>query len=62
VKLANLRHGGRVLGQKAATLQVPPLNGASESHVASPRSDSGGADCPIPRGIAILIEILAREA
>jgi hypothetical protein len=30
--------------------------------VASPHSDSSGADCRIPRGIAILIDILAREA
>ncbi len=34
----------------------------NESHVASCHSDSSGADCRIPRGIAILIEILAREA
>ena len=51
MKKANLRHGGRALG-----LSV------NESHVASPRSESSGADCRIPRGIAMLIDILAREA
>jgi hypothetical protein len=54
MKQANLHHGGRALGFSA--------NRGNQSHVASPHSDSRGADCRIPRGIAILIEILAREA
>jgi hypothetical protein len=54
MKHANLRRGGRAVGLSA--------NRANESHVASPRSDPSGADCPIPRGIAMLIDILALEA
>jgi hypothetical protein len=59
---SNLRRGGRALVQKVATLPGLPADRANESHVASTHSDSGGADCPIPRGIVILIDILAREA
>jgi len=62
VKQANLHHGGRILGQKAAILPVPPANRANEPPVASRHLDSRGADCPIPRGIAMLIDILAHEA
>jgi hypothetical protein len=62
VNQSNLRRGGRSLGQKAATLPDSPADRANESHVASTHSDSSGSDCPIPRGIAILIDILAREA
>ncbi len=54
MKQANLHRGGQAHGLSAIR--------ANESHVVSPRSDSSGANCPIPRGIAILIEILAREA
>jgi hypothetical protein len=54
MKQANLHRGGRALGS--------PATRANESHVTSPHSDSSGADCRIPRGIAILVEILAREA
>jgi hypothetical protein len=62
VKQSNLRRGGRPLGQKVATLPGPPADQANESRVASLHSDSCGADCPIPRGIVMLIDILAREA
>jgi hypothetical protein len=34
----------------------------NKPRVASPHQDTCGADRPIPRGIAILIEILVREA
>lgn len=54
MKQANLHRGGRALGLSEKR--------ANQSHVASPHSDSSGADCRIPRGIAILIDILAREA
>jgi hypothetical protein len=62
VKQSSLRRGGRALGQEITTLPDPPANRANESHVASQHSGSTGADCPIPRGIAMLIDILAREA
>jgi hypothetical protein len=62
VKQANLRHGGRTLGQKVGTLPDAPTVRANKPNVPSPHSDSYSADCPIPRSIATLIEILAREA
>jgi hypothetical protein len=62
VKQANMCRRGRSLGQEAATLQDPPADSTNESHVSSTHSDSSGANCPIPRGIAMLIDILAREA
>jgi hypothetical protein len=61
MKQANLRRGGRrAFGQKVATLPDPPADRANESQVR--HSASCGVDCPIPRGIAMLIDILAREA
>jgi hypothetical protein len=62
VKQANMCRRGRTLGQKAASVPDPLADRANESHVASTHSDSIGADRPIPRGIAILIDILAHEA
>jgi hypothetical protein len=54
MKQTNLHRGGRPLGLSA--------NRANESGVATPHSDSSGVDRQIPRGIAILIDILAHEA
>jgi hypothetical protein len=62
VKQANICRRGPTLRRKAASVPDPRANSANESHVASPRSDSSGADCRIPRGVAMLIDILAREA
>ena len=62
VKQPNLSRISRTLGQKIATLPEPRADLVKEPRVASLHSDSCGADLPIPRGIAILIEILAREA
>jgi hypothetical protein len=62
MKQANLHRGGRPLRQKMATLPDPQGCRENESDMVSTHSDSSGADCPIPRGIAILIDILAREA
>ena len=62
MKQANLRPGGRALRQTVAPLQDPTADRANESQVDSAHSDSCRADCPIPHGIAMLIDILAREA
>jgi hypothetical protein len=62
VKQPNLSRISRTLGQKIATLPEPRADLVKEPRVASLHSDSCCADRPIPRGIAILIEILAREA
>jgi hypothetical protein len=54
MKQDNLHRGGRPIGLSA--------NWANESGVASPHSDTSDVDHQIPRGIAMLIDILAREA
>ena len=62
MKQANMRRVVDPSDYKVATLPDPPADRANKSHVASRHSDSSGADCSIPRGIAMLIDILAREA
>lgn len=59
MKQAKLNCDDRALRQKIVEL---PADRAKVSHAASLRSDSNGADRPIPRGIAILIDLLAHEA
>jgi hypothetical protein len=54
MKQDNLHRGGRPIGLSA--------NWANESGVASSHADSSDVDHQIPRGIAMLIDILAREA
>ena len=54
MKHDTLHRGGRPIGLSA--------NWANESGVASPHSDYSDVDHQIPRGIAMLIDILAREA
>jgi hypothetical protein len=62
VKQSNLRRDGLAPIHKVATLRNPPAELANESHADSPHSDSSGTDCSLPHGIAMLIDILAREA
>jgi hypothetical protein len=62
VKQSNLGRDGRAPRQKIATLRDPQAGRADESRVDSPHSDSCGAGCSIAHGIAMLIDILAREA
>ena len=62
MKQAKLDCDDRALRQNQTTLLDPPADRANVPRVASPHSDSNGADHAIPRGIAILIDILALEA
>ena len=62
MKQAKLNCDDRALRQNQATLLDPPSDRANVPPVASPPSHSNGADHTIPRGIAILIDILAHEA
>jgi hypothetical protein len=61
VKQANLRRSGRVVKRNVIG-RDPTANRAQESHVDSPHSDSTDTDGSIHPGIAMLIDILAREA
>jgi hypothetical protein len=62
VKQANLRRSGRVVKNDLVTGRDPTAHRAQESRVDSPRPDSTGTGDSIPPGIAMLIDILAREA
>src|SRR5712671_4699869 len=62
VKQVNLRRSGRVVKRHGVTGRDPTADRAQESHVDSPHSDSTRTDGSIHPGIAMLIDILAREA
>ena len=62
VKQVNLRRSGRVVKHHVVTGRDPTADRTQESHVDSPHSDSTGTDGSIHPGIAMLIDILAREA
>ena len=62
MKQANLRRSGRVVKRHVVTGRDPTADRAQESHVDSPHSDSTRTDGSIHPGIAMLIDILAREA
>jgi hypothetical protein len=60
--LANLRRSGRVVKNHVVTGRDPTADRAQESRVDSPHPDSTGTGDSIPPGIAMLIDILVREA
>jgi hypothetical protein len=62
VKQANLHRNGRGVKNHVVTGRDPTADRAQESRVDSPHSASTGTGDSIPPGIAILIDILAREA
>ena len=61
-KQANLRRSCRVVKRHVVTGRDPTADREQESHVDSPHSDSTRTDGSIHPGIAMLIDILAREA